>query len=142
MNGRTEYYTDYTNHYNSGGYDGPSGYHGHTPNTPLYDGSDGVSGRVEIVADGSKRLQMSMTYARRYNLLLSEFVLTEEEGDNADGIFEFGEIANMTGFLFLNCGGMPTPEQRIRVTQVRFYAMRCDARRCYAMLCDAMLFLC
>ena len=57
-------------------------------------------------------------YSSRYDVQLNDFHLEEEPTDNADGVFEFGEVANTTGFWFGNVGGMPTPEQRIRVTQV------------------------
>jgi hypothetical protein len=122
-----EYYTDsqgqsqsrtvYTSHSNPGGYSGPSGSNGITPSSPLYHGSDGGSGVVELIVDGSRRGYGNVVYGARYDMELPEFMLGEEEGPNFDGVFEFGEVAHATGFVFRNVGGMPSPEQRVRLVQ-------------------------
>jgi hypothetical protein len=117
VNGEQRSRTVTTYHSNPGGYSGPSGSDGRTPSTPLYDGNDGANGTVEIIVDGTRRGLPTMTYKRRYDMELPEFSLGEEEGPNCDGIFEFGEVCHATNFVFENVGGMPTPEQRVRLVQ-------------------------
>ena len=117
VNGQSNTRTVYTNHSNPGGYSGPYGRDGRTPTSPLYDGDDGANGRVELVVDGTRRGAGLVVYNRRYDLELPEFHLGEEEGPNFDGIYEFGEVAHATGFVFANVGGMPHPEQRVRLVQ-------------------------
>ena len=108
-----------TYHSNPGGFSGSSGSDGNTPSSSLHNGSDADNGTVHLIVDGSRRGIGTVTYSRRYDMELPEFGLGEEEGPNFDGVFEFGEIAHATSFVFANVGGMPTPEQRVRLVQAR-----------------------
>ena len=111
-NGNTQ--TRTTHHSNSGGSSGRSGSRGWSPSTPLHDGRDGAPGVFELrvaMQDGQ-----ILTYPNRYDLELRDFELFEDDFEDVDGIFEFGEVVHVKHLLLRNRGAMPTPpHQRIRL---------------------------
>jgi len=113
-NSRTERVSRTVHHSNPGGSRGFSGSSGHTPTWPLSPGADGAPGDVtlcSVTPDGAES-----RWPSRYDLELVSFSVIEDDGDDKDGIFEFGEIALATDLVVKNVGGMPTPpHQRIRL---------------------------
>jgi hypothetical protein len=95
--------TYYTDHSRSAGRDGPTGWDGSTPTTPLYDGTPGLAGeiKIEVVSDrGSKQ------YKGLYNLGLVSCRLTSSSNN---GIIEPGDTIELTDITIANRGHMPSP---------------------------------
>lgn len=112
-NWQTRTVTVSVHHSNSGGWTGPSGSSGFTPNIPLEPGPDGAPGRLVIVVDS----RPDALYTARYDLVVSDFRLAESDEEYPDGIFEYGEVVRVVGVRLRNIGPMPSPaHQRVRVT--------------------------
>lgn len=93
--------------YNSGGSSGMSGSSGSTPRTPLFDGQDGLDGRFAITVTDPPQ---AGTYPRRFDLRARGFALDETtDGEDRDGIFEFGEVVVVEDIDLHNDGGMASP---------------------------------
>lgn len=103
-------YTDYNTYTNSGGYSGVSGRRGATPTFPLYSGTDGDNGLVQIRLKTQKG--ETSIYDRRYDLAFQKS-RHRHLSDMGESTFEFGEIVHITHLLLLNSGRMPTPRQRV-----------------------------
>lgn len=102
---------------NDGGWSGSRGSNGWTPNAPLYAGQDGRDGHGEILVEDNGQW---VSYAQRYDLVLSDFQLFEDPTEYEDGIFEFGEVVQLRNITVLNCGKMPSPgNHRVHVMMAR-----------------------
>jgi hypothetical protein len=113
-NGNTT--TDTEFHFNPGGSSGRRGYDGHSPSSPIYDGTDGAPGTFTISLLDDKG-RVSTRFDRRFDLSLVHFSYCEEDTPDQDGIYEFGETVMVRNLCFRNVGGMPTPPaQRIRIS--------------------------
>lgn len=100
-------------HSNPGGWSGPNGSDGFTPNTPIEAGRHGAPGRFAIVVED----QPETRYTGRYDLIATDFRLAEHDEEYPDGIFEYGEVVRVVGVRLRNVGAMPSPaQQRARVT--------------------------